>query len=194
MSPRTGVSTLMTATINGQPGWEAELDIQQDITYVRSETAVKPDPTWAYTDPSGHYHAWSGRALPTLRAETFDVPCDGSCGHEDPSECEGFTMTFHRCQVCDARVEPKVIPDMQARTVGEPIEGLRSWTVRLRGTGSGPVPALNDRVSVVLRSGGAVRFGFAALVSYEMTGDGDSQTLTTLELVGAGELGERKAT
>lgn len=123
-----------------EPALAGQLLVERPVEWVRSRDAVKPDPGWEYTDPAGHWHAFAdppdlfdrrpgqvaaAEQLPTLRTRVVDLPCDGSCG----GVCggEGYTATRYDCRACGAPVEPRWIPDMDARERGVPVPGLADW-------------------------------------------------------------------
>jgi hypothetical protein len=99
------------------------------VEYIRSESAVMPDPGWSATDTHGHVHRWASTdrrdvdraaALPTLVASTEHIACEdaGPCLLDG---CEGYDITVWHCAVCGDKVEPGYRPDYQARTTGIPI-------------------------------------------------------------------------
>lgn len=176
---RVGIDTW----IDGQPAGRGELRIWQTATWVRSERATKPDPRWSHTDSRGHYHAFAGTGLPTLRSAEVPVPCDGSCG----GTCggEGYTRTEYTCLACGEIVKPSHVPDRHA-----------SWEARVRGTAAvlaGLHPDGRTQVSVVMdrRAADPVRyFGFAVVGSSEREGGFTGPDMCTVTLHGLSELGQ----
>lgn len=122
VGPRTSV------TINNGAPLPASLTIDQDVEMVRSDRATKPDPSWSYIDDSGHFHAYTqGGETPTLDRRAEHVDCDGSCG--GVCEGEGYTIDRYYCQICSQHVEPRFIPDYEARDIGVPVYTRRSATL-----------------------------------------------------------------
>jgi hypothetical protein len=125
------------ASINGGDFMSAEIRVEETVQYIRSETAVKPDPAWEHTDSNGHFHAFAGNGeTPTLRGYSIHVDCDGSCG----GTCggEGYDETHWECVICGEEVKPRFIPDQDARTTGIPVVTSRSSEVVVHGTGAFP--------------------------------------------------------
>ncbi|HEY2088626.1 MAG TPA: hypothetical protein VGH54_21725 [Mycobacterium sp.] len=125
------------ASINGSEFHPTEIRFEESVEYARSETAVKPDPAWEYTDSNGHFHAFAEDGkTPTLTEYLVHVDCDGSCG--GICEGEGYDEPHWKCAICGEEVEPAFIPDDDARTTGIPVVTSRSASVTVRGTGSLP--------------------------------------------------------
>ncbi|ETK36105.1 hypothetical protein [Microbispora sp. ATCC PTA-5024] len=163
-----GTLTAMAAVNNGRE-WPCEIEIQQDVEYVRSERATKPDPGWEFIDAAGHFHAFAeGGELPTLNSERVEMPCDGSCG--GVCEGEGYTVLRHTCRICGQEVEPGYVPDYEARTVGEPIFLRKMATVTI--TSAEPVTDSRDEVSVRVRYGDEELFGTGFVVNRAGSGGG----------------------
>jgi hypothetical protein len=154
-----------TFSVNGGPAVLGELRIDEQVEWVRSERATKPDPTWELVDEAGHFHAFDeGGKLPTLIATSVPMPCDGSCG----GVCggEGYTVTRYTCRACEQEIEPRWIPDMAARTTGVPVPLMKEWTLVLRGDHDlAELP--HDRVSIRGQDG----FGFGWVADRHMTHD-----------------------
>lgn len=134
----TMTTTGWTVAVQGGEPVPAEVTVTQEVEYVRSYSAVLPDPKWRYTDSHGHEHRWAqtGRnrgsdALPSLVASERHVPCDGSCG----GVCggEGYHITVYHCTGCGDEVEPEFVPDYEARSHGIPFKGMRSMSAELSG-------------------------------------------------------------
>lgn len=125
------------ASINDGPFFPAELTTGADVEMIRSETAVKPDPAWEHVDSHGHFHAFAEDGkTPTLATWLEQMPCDGSCG--GVCEGEGYSEERWKCAICDEAVEPRFVPDEDARDTGIPVVN-RTWaTVTVHGEGMPP--------------------------------------------------------
>ena len=135
----TGMTSTMTAqaSINSSDFRPAEVRFDAGVEYIRSETATRPDPAWEHTDSHGHFHAFAADGkTPTLKTYLVHVACDGSCG--GVCEGEGYDETHWKCVICGEEVEPRFIPDAEARTVGIPVVTSRRTTVIVRGDGLPP--------------------------------------------------------
>jgi hypothetical protein len=120
-----------TASVNGgERLYPCVLELTQEVEYVRSLGAVRPDPNWRFIDRLGHEHSFAGDDLPTLTAHRVQMPCDGSC--DGVCEGEGYSVTRYRCSICGEDVEPNWVPDYRAREVGTPITGITWWTVKIQ--------------------------------------------------------------
>lgn len=98
------------------------------VQYMRVDSAMKPTPSWEYTDRAAHVHRWHLNgdrvtawelALPTLVRRQEQVECDGSCG--GVCEGDGYSVAAWYCAECGERVEPQVEPDYELRAVGFPV-------------------------------------------------------------------------
>ncbi len=177
--------------VNGRGPFRTTYEVMQDVQYVRSEMAVEPDRTWQHTDPAGHFHAFDHESkLPTLNAIPEHVDCDGSCG--GVCEGEGYTITRHECLVCRAPVEPAWVPDMEARTTGTPVLGLKDWNARVDGAAIEMIDHLvGERVSVVItEEDGRTLFGFGIIVKTAVE-SGFGEMRMTATIYGAGPLSQR---
>lgn len=133
----TACTMVAQASINGSEFYRAEVRFDEAVEYIRSETAVKPDPAWEHTDSNGHFHAFAEDGkTPTLTEYSVHVECDGSCG----GVCggEGYDQTHWKCAVCGEEAEPRFIPDWEARTTGIPVVTSRSAAVTVHGAGMLP--------------------------------------------------------
>ena len=140
MTITTGTASAQ-ASINGGDFCPAEVRFEANTEHIISETATKPDPAWEHTDSNGHFHAWAQDGkTPTLERYSVHVECDGSCG--GICEGEGYDETHWKCAICGEEVEPRFVPDVEARTTGIPVVTSRSVTVTVRGTG--PIPPLGQ--------------------------------------------------
>lgn len=146
-----------TVSIDGSDFLPCDVLIEQNIEYVTSAYASKPDPKWSFTDGAGHFHAFTKAKdrseLPTLRAE--EVPCDGACG--DPED----TVTVYRCIICGETVEPGYIPDYDAMTRGFPIPGPKRAEVTVFADG----PHGNRTVSLRIKAGDMEMIGIGEVVA-----------------------------
>lgn len=159
------MSSIKPVTIvidNGEP-MQGEYNASCEWIDVTSDRAVRPDPSWSFVDGRGHYHAWaqpadSSRNLPTLKAESVEMPCDGSCG----GVCggEGYVRTEYHCGLCGEVVEPRTVPDRGTKT----IPGLETHEVVVYGEVAG------ERVSVLVHLGDRTMFGFGQVVSTDVVG------------------------
>ncbi|MBO4272370.1 hypothetical protein [Microbispora triticiradicis] len=165
-----------TASINNGQEWPCDVTIEQDVEYVRSELAMKPDPGWEFIDDAGHFHAFAEDGeLPTLNSERVDVPCDGSCG--GVCQGEGYTELRWTCRICEQEVKPGYVPDYKARTLGEPIAlPLQAW---LTITSTEPVTNSRGEVSVRVRYGDQELFGTGFVVNRGGSGGPDGMRLQT---------------
>lgn len=178
-------SARVVASINSGPSVLAELTIEREQIEVRSMTATKPDMRWTYIDQRGHFHAYANDGeLPTLITRIEQVPCPGGC--DDPG-CEGYTITHYHCTICDEEIEPKRLPDTDAKF----IPGPTSWTVEVE------QDVTEERVSIRLSTGAANDpvevFGIAARGAMRAEG-GSSGVRVWTTLHGMSPLGQRKST
>lgn len=137
------------AIINDGTPWPCEVTIDQEWINVSSDRAVKPDAKWTHIDGNDHFHAFATKGeLPTLKRETVEVPCDGSCG----GECngEGYTVPRYTCLICGEEIEPRYVPDMDARSPGATIPGRKSATVVVHS--DRPLGNIGDEVTVRIRT------------------------------------------
>lgn len=153
------------------------VEVEQIDVTMASKT--EPDQRWEYTDPLGHYHAFTEKfELPTLTARTEHVDCadpDCACG------MEGYEITVYDCRICGAPVEPGTIT---TSPIGrEYMPGRMTWSVEVEGE----YPT-GDLVSVRVVGQRGVYFGVAQ-VTPVMSWSSDRPVVTTL--AGIGELGER---
>lgn len=125
-----------TVSVDGGPPVPADVTVTQEWEYIRSYSAVLPDPKWRFIDSHGHEHRWAetGRdrgpdALPTLVQTYRHVECDGSCGNWD---CDGYDLPVWHCRECGDEVEPGFKPDYEAQTTGIPFEGMRSMSATVK--------------------------------------------------------------
>lgn len=165
------VNTLTaTAVINNGHAWPCEVEIEQDVDYVRSISATKPDPRWEFIDDAGHFHAFAEDGeLPTLNSERVEMPCDGSCG--GVCEGEGYTVLRWTCRICGQEVEPGYVPDYEAQTVGTPIFMAKKATVKITSTEA--VTESRNEVSVRVRVGDDELFGTGYVVGRGGEGGSD---------------------
>jgi hypothetical protein len=136
--------------INAGDRFTGQLGIETEFITVESLSATKPDSSWTYVDKAGHFHAYDHEGkLPTLVAKEVHRPCNGACG----GTCggEGYSVTVHRCVVCNKKVQPGRVPDYGPTL----IPGPTSYTLLI----NGPVP--DDRFSFRALVGGREYFGFA---------------------------------
>ena len=97
-----------------------------------------PDPAWEHTDSNGHFHAFAADGkTPTLETYSVHIGCDGSCG--GVCEGEGYDENRWKCAVCGEEVEPRFVPDWDARTIGIPVVNRRWVTVTIQGSGELPL-------------------------------------------------------
>lgn len=130
------------ASINSSEFYPAEVRFDANVEHIISETATKPDPAWEHTDSNGHFHAFAEDGkTPTLERYSVHVDCDGSCG--GVCEGEGYDETHWKCAICGEEVEPRFIPDEEARTTGIPVVTSRWVNVTVRGTG--PLPPVGQQ-------------------------------------------------
>jgi hypothetical protein len=163
---------LQEITIDGGLPARGTLKYGHEMLDISSRTATKPDPTWTYVDPAGHFHAYSGNELPTLTPRQVHVECDGvhSGPLSDPDEpCEGYDVTEYHCLACDHEVTPKRVSDAGPKSM----PGRPWWTVEVEQQ----VP-FRQTVSVKVTGQNVVRFGFATAVSFHIEGNG--RTITSL--------------
>lgn len=130
------------ASIGGSEFYPAEVQFDETMQYIRSETATMPDPAWEHTDSNGHFHAFAEDGkTPTLTKYSVHVDCDGSsCG--GVCEDEGYDVPRWKCAICGEEVEPAFIPDWDARQIGIPVVTSQSATVTVRG--AGPLPRIGQ--------------------------------------------------
>lgn len=168
MSPALG------ASIDNGPAIPAELTVETEQIDVTPSVETKPDPKWTYTDPAGHFHAWTDSGeLPTLTTRTEHVPCgDDDC-------CEGYDEPYYVCAICGVEVEPGTITTTPSSRRYEP--GRKSWTVKVQGH------VTAERVSVRIAAEDRTVFGIATPVDVDPSGTGARTTL-----VGVSPLGYRK--
>ncbi|HEY9473936.1 MAG TPA: hypothetical protein VIS06_08800, partial [Mycobacteriales bacterium] len=153
----------------------------------RMLNATKPDLAWTHRDNLGHFHAYSkGGELPTLRTELVHVPCDDGC-------CEGYSIPEYHCRICGEVVDPPVVPDREAMQRGVPMAQPVRWTVEAPMV-EGFAHDLADTLSVVIRAGGRVLFGFACVAEAQWTGTLARDATGTVTLEGLGELAEMAST
>lgn len=161
---------------NGPWSDGCKLHITHDFIDVTGYTA-RPNPAWTLVDGRNHFHAYTDDGtLPTLRARSEPVPCDGACG----SLCEGTTRTVYECMICDEAVEPAVISGITHQSV----PGRRSWSLEI----NDPVMPFGDMVSVQVKTDGQLRFGVGQIVEWRSFSMGELQTVI---VQGIGELGWR---
>lgn len=182
------------ASIDGGPFLSAQLTVDQEITLVRSSTAVKPDHAWSETDPAGHVHRFADGSdkVPSALKLSRPVPCDGSCG--GACEGEGASVPVWTCFQCGANVTPRFVPDYNARTFGVPVRGPMQWTLTLEEFSTRPlVPATpgSYRLPVVIRlPNGDEHKGPFVVESESWTGEltADLGPKIGVTLVSAGEI------
>ena len=139
--------TITSGTMNAQASisssefYPAEVRFEANVEHIISEDATKPDPAWEHTDSHGHFHAWAqDDKTPTLERYSVHVDCDGSCG--GVCEGEGYDETHWKCAICGDEVEPRFVPDEEARTAGIPVVTSKQATVTVHGTG--PLPPIGQ--------------------------------------------------
>lgn len=158
-----------------------------------STRSPKADPEWMHVDAAGHFHAMSGKDYPTLRSKSIDMPCDGSCG--GVCEGEGYSVTAHRCVICEALVEPGTIPGPTYDT----IPGLTDWEAELSGEATADLQRLMSSYGerVMLRfevnEPPCTFFGPAVCGNGSLSSTFGEQLTAEVTLRGAGELGNRPA-
>lgn len=153
--------------IDDQQEWPCEIEIRNDIEYVRSDVAVKPDPEWEFVDDTGHFHAFAeGGKLPTLQSERVAMPCDGSCG--GVCEGEGYTVLRWTCRICGQEVEPGYAPDEKARGMGVPIVTSKKAQVKVVSTK--PIGERRREVSLRVRVGDEELFGVGLIGGVNASG------------------------
>lgn len=169
-------------TINGLGPFRGRFATEVETQTIYSASATKPDPSWSYVDPAGHFHAWSFAGdrpkTPTLWRYTEHVDCDGSCGE---GACEGYDVEHYRCLICDAPVEPMRILDQGPAVI---VTG-EGWRATLDGW-PGEVDAVTEAVSVRILSGDLELFGVARVSDWQMGPDG-----TQVSISGCSQLGKR---
>jgi len=158
------------------------LTIDQDWIDVTSITATTPDLSWQYTDPRGHYHAYTEDGkLPTLQVRTVHHLCDGD---DDDEDCEGYDTSYYVCAICgDAEVvEPHRLPEGPKQ-----IPGRQSWTVEV------PVKIeRGDQVSVRIWTPDALLFGVGQSHGVVRAEGGPEGVRVTSKILQAGPLGRRR--
>lgn len=168
-----------TIALDDHPPVPATLTVQPpEVEYIRSYSAVRPDPEWLFEDSHGHLHVWTetgrdrrGRGLPSLVESERHVECDGSCG--GVCEGEGYHITVYYCADCGDEVEPGFVPDYQARTTGIPIEtGPQEAraTVGQWPLGSGSFTGLDTHAAVMRSPDGRQITGKAVIAREEWGG------------------------
>ena len=133
---------LAQASINSSEFYPAKVEFGANVEYIRSETAVKPDPAWEHADSNSHFHAFAEDGkTPTLATYSVHIDCDGSCG----GVCggEGYDDLRWKCAICGEAVEPRFIPDEDAWTTGVPVETFR-WA-KVTVLGDGPLPPVGQQ-------------------------------------------------
>lgn len=152
-----------TSTVNGVELHSTALSVHFDGETFEGDVA---DPTWAFTDASGHFHAYDGDGkLPTLRRLPIAKDCDGTCG--DICQGDGYTAWAYQCILCDEFIEPRTRRGFQrlgttSRKVAE-VTGPRTL-----------VEFDGEVVSFVCAAG--FGFGILHLLGVTMSDDGDHVT------------------
>jgi hypothetical protein len=183
-------------SINGGKWLDGYIDVEQEILRIRSRDAVKPDQSWEFTDQAGHWHAFTDDGeLPTIDRITLPMPCDGSCG--GVCQGEGYHAYQDKCHACGEQLQPRWVPDEEARGEGTPVEGRYSWGVQVE-----EYRPLSERlmltaldfgqqVSVRLDNPQATYFGLAMVDRRSVQSDGELMR-ARVDLVGASQLGKRR--
>lgn len=168
-----------TIIINDGERHPGEFVIEQDIEMVRSDRATKPDPKWTFTDDQGHFHAFvEDGGLPTLDRTVIDAPCDGSCG--GVCQGEGYTITKYTCRICGQQIEPNWIPDVEARTVGIPLPGMKSASVTIRGDRRLLARRGSEVTVRAVAPSGQEFIGVGVVTNFDVTSDGDSEEVVAM--------------
>lgn len=176
--------------INDTPVMRALLTIEHEVRAERFERVDDPDPTWEFIDAAGHFHAWGTepkeqfgrREIPTLTRSSRHIDDHGTeCDLGD--RCEGYDVTVWNCAICGEEIEPRYIT---RRDVTINFPGLTSWYVEAVVLDSGLLGV--EQVTVRLGRDEIEYFGRAAVTGFRMDSDGP----ITLDLVGIGELRQRK--
>lgn len=193
----TVIARGLTVSINGGEPLTCTVEVEQSWIDVSTDIATRPDPGWEHTDPAGHYHAHDKAGdLPTLKPTQVHVLCTGGCAaaDDDDETCEGYTVTEYRCALCGAQVQPRYVPDREARSRQMP--GRTQWTVTIDGF-NGSVPQIGSGpCSVKIEGGARTRFGLAQIVEERVGPDPAGQPGVhhiRIVMVGASPLGERLA-
>lgn len=111
--PESGAVIVFT---NGETIPAEAVALRQTGQRIRSDDAVKADPTWQYTDAAGHEHRFDGKDVTNAVRGTRHIPCDGSCG--GVCDGEGYDVPEWRCALCGEVLVPRYVPDMIARGPG----------------------------------------------------------------------------
>lgn len=167
-------------------GWKAEggLSVETEAIDVTPAIKVRPDTTWTYTDPAGHFHAFSDleddTPLPTLDRKERAIE------HDDPDD-EAWTEyeSWYECRICHAVVEPVWIET--ASTFREFAPGRTSWTVQASGPDDASAPRSGDEVMVRVREPHHEAFGVGIVYKVERV----AASAIRLTIAGAGPLGRR---
>lgn len=198
-----------TVSINNGPLLPCQLDIETEMVDV-STHGPRPDPNWTHVDSNGHYHAYDQadrlNHYPTLvekseyhrydedepdaqpAEEPSDEPDedDEDDGWEWEDREEGWTETWYECAICGDRIEPGKKPG----PFHEWKPGLTQWHLEVQTTQ--PATALGEKVSVRIpaqQPNTQERFGIAMVTQAHY----NNRDGYTLELIGIGPLGTRKA-
>jgi hypothetical protein len=164
---------LQEIVIDGGVPVRGSLRYGHEMLDISSNIATKPDPTWTYADPAGHFHAYSGNDLPTLTPQQVHIECNGvHVGPlSDPDEpCEGYDVTEYRCRACGDEVKPRRVSDAGPKSM----PGRPWWTVEVEQQ----VP-FQQTVSVKVIRQDDVHFGFATAASFHAEGNGRTVTRLT---------------
>lgn len=188
----TVIARGLTVSIDGGEPLSCTVEVEQEWIDISTGIATKPDPTWEYTDPAGHYHTHDKAGdLPTLKPTEVHVPCTGGCGLDDDQPCDGYTVTEYHCAICGAQVEPRYVPDEAARN--RQIPGLKHWKITIDGHNDS-VPQLGSGpCSVKIEGGALTRFGLAQVISERFGSGSLGVHHIRIVMVGAGPLGVRLA-
>jgi hypothetical protein len=176
----------VTAFINAGPGVPGTLNVETEQIDITTATETKPDATWEYIDPAGHFHAFDRTGeLPTLTSRSEHVACSGVHTYPifDEENCEGYEVMVYECAICGAKVEPAWITTPTIFRKFMP--GRTCWTVEVE------QPVTEDRVSVRLVVGETEMFGIAARGGVRAEGDRNGERVWTT-LHGASALGNRQ--
>lgn len=160
-----------TAWVNNIPCGPVEAVLQNQVHRIKSAFAMMGDPAWSAVDSKGHFHAFSDRQkLPTLgKAER--VVGDGVIPKDmDPEDVD--YEDYYVCLICGEEVEPRWIPDVEAREVGSTVEIGRSIVFDVVGNHQHAELPFNRPVSVRVRLNDTEYFGIGVVTNYVISSDG----------------------
>jgi hypothetical protein len=152
-----------------------------------------PDSSWHVFDRRGHYHAWSGDELPTLKAKIEEFSFSRIANSDDDFDDEEFDATRgveYECLICGQSVAPQY--KVHSSTRRQYMAGMSSWNLTITSV-SGRLPLIfrERTVSIRIDDGTNVRFGIAQIDTvrnYQPVGDA---SYWTVRYIGISPLGTR---